>query len=686
MTFLVLFILILPLFNFFGLLFLPKSLQKFGDWLAIVGLGISFSGSIILFQYIWGKTTWQMFWLWFSFNAQSPVRVGIWLDNLSVIMLVIVCLISGLVHLFSVSYMHADKHYLRYFAYLGLFTFAMLGLVVSDNLLTLYIFWELVGLASYLLIGFWSEKKSAIRAAKKAFLINRIGDTGFLIGICLVWVYFGTWQLPDIQILISQNKPQIPIENWQMTLIGFCLFCGAIGKSAQFPLQIWLPDAMEGPTPVSALLHAATMVAAGVFLLARVFFLLNLDVLLIVAFIGTITAFMGAFAALVQKDLKKVLAFSTISQLGYMVLGMGVGAYQAALFHLLTHAFFKAGLFLSAGAVIHSLHHLGKKIDLEFDAQNMYLLGGLGQKMPFIRLSFGICGAALVGLPLFSGFLSKDAILSGAWAWASKMGEGGSYFFYIVPISAFLTVLLSALYIGRMFFLLFWGEFTLSKLYRKAENAENMLQDAPILMKIPLVILMLGSLWLGFSYTPWGSESDWLRQGLTTPVNIFLGLQTQKDLLELEHHFHFWTSIISIALIISGLLVAYLLFIRNKFDAQTLTFNSKSLYRLSHESFFLNQLYQSVLVQQGWRLAQATAHFDQKVIDTFVLVFARFWVVLGFVVAWFDRAVIDGLVNFTAAMVAWVGRVTKSFQTGGAQGFFIASIILILWIYWWVVY
>jgi NADH-quinone oxidoreductase subunit L len=316
----------------------------------------------------------------------------------------------------------------------------------------------------------------------------------------------------------------------------------------------------------------------------------------------------------------------------------------------------------------------------------MYLLGGLASRMPFIMLSFAICGAALVGLPLFSGFLSKDAILAGAWAWAHKMGEGGSWFFYIVPLSAFLTVFLTALYMGRAFFLLFFGEFTLSRLYRKAENAENLLQDAPILMKIPLAVLALGSFWLGFSYSPWSAEMGWFEQGLTTPSNVFLGLAIQKDLAHLQHAYHFWASIISILLIISGLAISYWLFIRDKFDAQTLTFHSPAIYRLSQESFFLNQIYQTILVNQGWRLAQATARFDKKMIDNSILFFARTWVVLGYVVAWLDRALVDGLVNWVAGLAKLLGRIIKSGQTGGVQGFFVASIILVLLIFWWIAF
>ena len=284
----------------------------------------------------------------------------------------------------------------------------MIGIIFSSNLIMLFIFWELVGLSSYLLIGFWYEKDSAIKANKKAFLTNRIGDAGFMIGILILYTYTGNLDF-DYLIQWFNSENSIP-SSWTFVL-GLGLFFGCVGKSAQFPLQVWLPDAMEGPTPVSALIHAATMVAAGIYLIARVFFILSDDVLLFIAYTGAITAFMGAIAACTQSDIKKVLAFSTISQLGYMVLALGVGAFDAALFHLVTHAFFKACLFLGSGSIIHSLHHLEHETDTHFDPQNMLLMGGLRKKMPLTFITYCIATAALVGVPLFSGFLSKDAIL-----------------------------------------------------------------------------------------------------------------------------------------------------------------------------------------------------------------------------------------------------------------------------------
>ncbi|NJO03892.1 MAG: NADH-quinone oxidoreductase subunit L, partial [Bacteroidia bacterium] len=328
----------------------------------------------------------------------------------------------------------------------------------------------MVGLSSYLLIGFWYGKLAASRAARKAFLVNRLGDAGFLIAIFFIYHYFGTLELSALPARLEAIPLIKPMAQIPFTLLGLGLFCGVMAKSAQFPLHIWLPDAMEGPTPVSALIHAATMVAAGVYLLARVFFLINIQVFVLIAFIGGATAFLGAFTALVQKDIKRVLAYSTISQLGYMVMGMGVGAYDASLFHLFTHAFFKASLFLGAGAIIHTMHETSHEIGQDFDPQNIYMMGGLRRKMPFTFACFTLSALALVGLPFSSGFLSKDAILSAAWAWAPEMAQSGNYIYYLVPLIAFASVFLTALYIGRMLLLVFFGPFHPDRRFRRAPD------------------------------------------------------------------------------------------------------------------------------------------------------------------------------------------------------------------------
>ncbi|NMB80949.1 MAG: NADH-quinone oxidoreductase subunit L, partial [Ignavibacteria bacterium] len=321
------------------------------------------------------------------------IELGIKLDNVTVIMLFVVNLISMLVHIFSIEYMHGDQRYTRYFANLGLFTFSMLGIVLTHNLLMMYIFWELVGLSSYLLIGHWYEKKSAADAAKKAFIVNRIGDIGMFIGILILFTHYKTFTFDTIFSQISQGNIPFNSEAW-LTAAGILVFMGAVGKSAQFPLHVWLPDAMEGPTPVSALIHAATMVAAGVYLVTRIFVMLTADAMLVIAVVGAFTSLVAATIALTQNDIKKVLAYSTVSQLGYMIMSLGVGAYVFAFFHLVTHAFFKACLFLGSGSVIHAMHH-------EQDIRNM---GGLRKKLPLTYATFLISTIAISGIPLTSGF------------------------------------------------------------------------------------------------------------------------------------------------------------------------------------------------------------------------------------------------------------------------------------------
>ncbi|MGB6648646.1 MAG: NADH-quinone oxidoreductase subunit L, partial [Bacteroidota bacterium] len=389
-------ILVLPLVGFTGLIFLGKKLPRQGDWLGTGMITVSLVLSLIL---LWQKLTLYpgetltLRFTWVDFGDVSsigPLKIvlGVSLDNLATVMISVVTLISCLVHYFSIGYMHGDIRYSRYFAYLGFFSFSMLMIVVADNLFLLYAGWELVGISSYLLIGHWYEKKSASDAGMKAFIVNRIGDVGFFIGIMILFTTFNTFGLREIFDGIQGGRLPYGSEGW-LTAAGVLIFCGAVGKSAQFPLHVWLPDAMEGPTPVSALIHAATMVAAGVYLVARTFPLMTMDALMVIAYIGAITAFLAATIAIAQNDIKKVLAYSTISQLGYMIMALGVGAYTAGFFHLVTHAMFKAGLFLGSGSVIHAMHHaLHHHNDHDTDAQDIRNMGGLRSRMPVTYWSF----------------------------------------------------------------------------------------------------------------------------------------------------------------------------------------------------------------------------------------------------------------------------------------------------------
>ena len=400
-----------------------------------------------------------------DFNA----TIGVKLDRLSALMLLVVTGVGALIHWYSQGYMEGDRSYARYFASLSLFSFSMLGIVLATNLMQMFIFWELVGVSSYLLIGFWHERPAAADACKKAFITNRLGDFGFLIGIIMVWAAAGSL---NFGLLEKAMQEQPELLGASAGLIGLLLFCGAMGKSAQFPLHVWLPDAMEGPTPVSALIHAATMVAAGVFMLCRIFFLLSPDALSIIAWIGGATALMAAVIALQQDDIKRILAYSTLSQLGYMVMAVGLHAPGAAMFHLTTHAFFKAMLFLGAGSVIHALHH----------EQNIWKMGGLREKMPATYRTFLIGTLALCGVPPLSGFFSKDGILAAA----ADSHHGNPVLFGIGILAAVLTTL----YMGRLVLVAFHGA-------NRSEQASHA-KESPSVMTVPLWILLVPTLVAGF--------------------------------------------------------------------------------------------------------------------------------------------------------------------------------------------
>ena len=534
-------VLLLPLLSFVILIFFNRRLPRSGDFVGVGILGTAFAISAYIFWTVIVQTydpafkvAWDFTWIDLGkVPGIGPlqIKMGIVIDNLTAIMLAMVTLISLLVHLYSTGYMAGDKNYGRYFAFLGIFTFSMLGIVLSDNLFSIYIFWELVGLSSYLLIGFFFEKDSAADAQKKAFLANRVGDIGMWLGILILYSQFHTFSFTEIYLNLAAGK--FAMSNAWLTAAGLLLFMGCVGKSAQFPLHIWLPDAMEGPTPVSALIHAATMVAAGVYFVARIFVLLTPDALHVIAFIGAFTAFMAATIAITQNDIKRVLAYSTVSQLGYMVLGLGVGAYSAALFHLVTHAFFKACLFLGSGAIIHAMHH----------EQDMRWMGGLRKHMPWTFATFTLATLALAGLPLTSGFMSKDAILAGAIGFA-KVEGGGVY--YLIPVLGFFSAMLTAFYMGRQIWLVFFGE---SRTHLKpaddlhgahhahaAHDAHNDLHhsahevhEVSWNMRAPLVILAALSVFFVYSPNPLDGAQGWFMKMIQTPATVVGSYQTATE-------------------------------------------------------------------------------------------------------------------------------------------------------------
>src|SRR5438876_4870558 len=406
---------------------------------------------------------------WIDFGELLRVPIGFTLDSLSKTMLVLVSGVGALIHIYSLGYMRDDPGKSRYFASLSLFMFSMLGIVLANNFVMMFIFWELVGLCSYLLIGHWFERDSAADAAKKAFITNRIGDFGFMLGILMVWGATGSVVFDDIipQLWRVTSNPTF------LTICVLLIFCGAVGKSAQFPLHVWLPDAMEGPTPISALIHAATMVAAGVYMLVRVGFLVQAspDALGVIAWIGTITAVMAALIATQQDDIKRILAYSTLSQLGYMIMAVGLASGEASMFHLFTHAFFKALLFLAAGSIIVMLHH----------EQNIWKMGGLAGRLGITYLTFMVGTLALIGFPPFSGFFSKDAILALAY-------EKNQKIFWLALFTAFLT----AFYMLRLVVVVFFG--------KPRSDQARAGREAPWVMIIPLIILAIAAFASGFGF------------------------------------------------------------------------------------------------------------------------------------------------------------------------------------------
>ncbi|WP_020528478.1 NADH-quinone oxidoreductase subunit L [Flexithrix dorotheae] len=645
---------LMPLFSFLLLIFFGKKLEKKSGILATAVLAFSALLSLYVFYQVWlnqGSTLTHF--EWFSHQTNAFV-IGINIDKLAAIMLVVVTLVSGLVHLFSLVYMKGDKNFPRYFAYLGLFTFSMLGIILTNNIIFIYIFWELVGVSSYLLIGFWQEKPAALKASKKAFLVNRIGDAGFLVGILSLFALF---QNTDLGIIASKHFSGVYAVDFAsqyllISLAGMGLFCGAIGKSAQFPLSVWLPDAMEGPTPVSALIHAATMVAAGVYMLARIAFIFTPEVQIVIAAIGTITAFMAAYAALSQNDIKAVLAFSTISQLGYMVMGIGVGTVGASLFHLVTHAFFKACLFLSAGAIIHVMHQVEHDTKAHFDPQDMRNMGGLRKKIPVVFIAYLFSAMALAGLPLFSGFLSKDAILVGAYSFASEYGGAA----YLIPLFGFLSALFTAFYVGRQLIMVFFGEFNLED---KIKDAGNYIQDISWEMKLPLVILGFLSIGFVFSLNPFDGENGWL-------------LATFKGNLVIDHSQKLLVEVISASLAISGLGLAWLVYGNRVLYnlKQSLFPKSSFAYKLSLNFWYMDSFYERVLVKNSILIAEKLKTFDLSIIDGIVNKLALFNVIFAHIIAWVDKYIVDGFVNFMVMVSGKTGNLTRSFQGGKVQSYF----------------
>ena len=599
---------------------------------ALLSIGAIVTGFVLTIVFIsangWTPTPSELTTNWLSIG-DLHVDFGLKLDRLSLMMMLIVTGVGGAIHIYSFGYMHEDRGFSRFFACLSLFTFSMLGVVLANNFIQLFIFWELVGVSSYLLIGFWFEKPSAADAAKKAFFTNRLGDFGFLLGILVVWTALGSLNFSKLQQTLTANPAAL---GTLASIAGLLIFCGAMGKSAQFPLHVWLPDAMEGPTPVSALIHAATMVAAGVYMLCRIIFLLDPTALHVIAYIGGFTALLAALIAVQQNDIKRILAYSTLSQLGYMVMAVGLSGPTPAMFHLTTHAFFKALLFLGAGSVIIALHH----------EQDIWKMGGLRKKMPVTFWTFLIGALALCGVPPFSGFYSKDSILM-------QSLEQKNYLLFGVAV---FVAALTTFYMFRLFFVAFLGEARTEK--------GNHAHESPAVMTWPLLGLALFAVIGGYIDVE-GIYSDYQHhllplseQGMTLEIQPFYQI-VLLGIVEpfLRSPFVAITGLIAVAV---GLFTAFL--------------------------FYKNAVTDPLPARLGW-LATAMKnrfYFDEIYEATFI----RAHDFIAAVMDWIDRWLVDwACIGLVRGGTDITGRALRLVQTGNLQTYaFLFALGVAVVLYW----
>lgn len=610
---------LLPLAAFLVLGLAGNRIKDHAHFVAVPAVVLSWLLSLFaFFEVAQGAPISQPLYTWLT-SGHLDIHIGLYLDRLTVVMLLLVTTVSSLVHIYTIGYMHGEAGYARFFSYIALFTFSMLMLVLADNLLQLFIFWEAVGLCSYLLIGHWYERAPACAAATKAFLVNRVGDFGFMLGLLLVWYSFGSLNYLDIfpaaheAANLTMNVLGPFGSTWNVsvfTLICLLLFTGAIGKSAQVPLHVWLPDAMEGPTPISALIHAATMVTAGVFMVARLAPLYNLSptAMTVVALVGAATMVLGATIALTQTDIKRVVAYSTVSQLGYMVMACGLGAYSAGMYHLLTHGAFKALLFLGCGSVIIALHH----------EQDMRHMGGLKDKLPVTYWTFIVGSLALAGFPLTAGFFSKDDLLVSAWS-SGPLGQ-------ILTVLGLLTALMTAFYSFRLVFVTFWGPSHVDKKHAKHVHEPSQT------MTFPLIVLAVLSIAAGYLGIP-----------------EFLEPVFAHGEAAAAHHGDAGIIIMVIATLmgLTGIAGAYYVYVLNPQLPDQFAVRWKALYEGSLNKWYVDEAYDRAFVRPTFAVA------------------ADMWKRI-------DVAVIDGAVNGIARGIAWGGWLLRLVQSGQTQHYALA--------------
>ncbi len=558
-----------PLLSFAILLIFGRSLKENSAYVGMLATCSSLILSLLVLIERLSESTYKAETVWFSIG-KIDVTAGFEVNPLNALMVVIVSLVSFLVHTYSKGYMHDDERFPVFYSYLGLFTFAMLGLVLSPNLLQTYIFWELVGVGSFLLIGFYFFKDEARAAAKKAFIMTRIGDVGLFIGMILLFWQTGSFEYSKMFAAVESGQ----VTGSTFTLALILVFIGAMGKSGQFPLHTWLPDAMEGPTPVSALIHAATMVAAGVYLIAALFPLYEAShtAMMTIAVIGGITAIFAASIGLTQTDIKRVLAYSTVSQLGYMMLALGSAGYVAGVFHLMTHAFFKALLFLAAGSVIHAVH-----------TQDIEEMGGLWKKLPRTAPLFLIGTLAISGFPLLAGFFSKDEILMSVWM------SGNYGLFWLAVLAAFFT----AFYMFRLFFLVFSGE---------PRKTIKHVHESPALMTVPMMILGVLAIVAGYVNTEWFGTflGDWLTEDM--------------KITELGHG-PIWIMFVATGISLLGMFLAWLIYGKRSISRDLFSSHFPTLYKFSYNKYYIDELYEMVFIRLAKGISILLSYVDKFIVE-----------------------------------------------------------------------
>ncbi len=659
---------LIPLFPIIGVVingfFGARYTRDKAGLIASAMAGLSFLVVLgIAYEMIFGAGGTHTVTLWNWIEAGTfKVSVSFLIDPLSTIMLLIVAGVGFVIHVYSIGYMQGDPGYPRFFTYLNLFMLSMFLLVLGDNYLVMFVGWEGVGLCSYLLIGFWYEKQSASDAGKKAFIVNRIGDAGFLLGMFLIWVLTESLTYSEV----FQAAPQLPAAG--ATAIGLLLFIGAVGKSAQIPLYVWLPDAMEGPTPVSALIHAATMVTAGVYMVARTspIYVMGPAALEVVAVVGALTAIFAASIALVQTDIKRVLAYSTVSQLGFMFMACGVGAFAVGIFHLMTHAFFKGLLFLGSGSVIHALHHA--PVDQQ---QDMRYMGGLKDKMPITYWTFVIGAVAIAGVPPLAGFWSKDEILANAFF-------TGNYFVWSVgTVAAFMT----AFYMFRLIFMTFHGEM------RVDHHAREHIHESPLTMTVPLMILAGFSI-VGGIIPGWPPEGGWIHRFLspslaTKPAAghaLNEGVRLVQVAAESGGGAHGGPAaavlvILAIAVALGGIALAWHMYVRNTAIPNQLGTRYPVLHNLLLNKYYIDEIYQACIVNPIYRLMDAFWSFDAKVVDGAVNGSSFITVATSRISGIFDLRTVDGAVNGLATVSRFTSQFLKFIQSGMVQNYLFVMLL-----------